>query len=140
MLITPIMQICLCITKLYHNFFTYYINLVNIFQKKLRSLYPNFFPPIFLPAEILRLFSPYPARSIQRKSTSPAIVTRKIKKSTYTHLFFRLAKRKDCGVPSPSTKNLLEGAGLGEKKITVPGRSTVCILECQQGQCLGLVS
>ncbi|XP_013855930.1 uncharacterized protein LOC106511731, partial [Austrofundulus limnaeus] len=73
-------------------------------------------------AEVLRLFSPYPARGVQRRTTPPAISSKKIKKSTYTHLFFCLAKRKRCDVPSPSMKRALEKAGLGERKITFPDR------------------
>ncbi|MEQ2309522.1 hypothetical protein AMECASPLE_039636, partial [Ameca splendens] len=71
-------------------------------------------------AEVLRLFGPYPARGVQRKSTSLATMTKKCKKTTYTHAFFCLAKRKDSDIPTPAAKRTLERAGLGERKITFP--------------------
>ncbi|MEQ2300489.1 hypothetical protein AMECASPLE_026013 [Ameca splendens] len=74
------------------------------------------------PAEVLRLFSPYPARGVQRKSTSPATMTKKCKKTTYTHAFICLAKRKDSDIPTPAAKRTLEMAGLGESKITFPDK------------------
>jgi len=90
----------------------------------------NYTLSIFLPAEVLMLFSPYPARGVQRKSTSPATMTKKLKKTTCTHVFFCLAKRKNSDVPTPAAKRALERAGLVERKITFPGRSTsmYCII------------
>ncbi|XP_023811216.1 uncharacterized protein LOC110014692 isoform X2 [Oryzias latipes] len=73
-------------------------------------------------AEVLRLFSPYPPRGVPRRSIPPAN-TKKPKKTTYTHIFFCLAKRKDCNIPNPKMKKLLQQAGLGERRITFPDRS-----------------
>ncbi|MEQ2223427.1 hypothetical protein ILYODFUR_036672 [Ilyodon furcidens] len=49
-------------------------------------------------------------------------MTKTCKKTTYTHAFFCLAKRKDSDIPTPAAKTTLERAGLGERKITFPDK------------------
>ncbi|KAI7797474.1 hypothetical protein IRJ41_010418 [Triplophysa rosa] len=75
-------------------------------------------------AEVLRLFAPY-SNSRGRVPKRPSTAGPSAKKSksvSYTHRFFCLSKRKECEVPSPSVKNKLERAGIGEKRITIPDK------------------
>lgn len=79
----------------------------------------------FIAAEVLRLFAPY-SNSRGRMPKRPNTAGPSAKKSksvSYTHRFFCLSKRKECEVPSPSVKNKLERSGIGEKRITFPGKS-----------------
>ncbi|RXN16694.1 hypothetical protein ROHU_008251 [Labeo rohita] len=75
-------------------------------------------------AEVLRLFAPYsnPRSRVPRRPSTAGPSAKKSKSVSYTHHFFCLSKRKECEVPSPSVKNKLERAGIGEKRITIPDK------------------
>ncbi|XP_065109922.1 uncharacterized protein [Paramisgurnus dabryanus] len=74
-------------------------------------------------AEVLRLFAPYSSRSrVARRPSIAGPSAKKPKSVSYTHRFFCLSKRKEFEVPTPSVKNKLEKAGLGERRITFPDK------------------
>ena len=74
----------------------------------------------FIAGEVVRMFRPYQAPH-QRRPHPPR---RTPKTQSFTHRFFCLTGRRQEEVPNPSERFLLERAGLREKKITFPGKST----------------
>ena len=73
----------------------------------------------FIAGEVVRMFRPYQAPH-QRRAQPPRRTPRK----TFTHRFFCLTGRGQEEIPNPAERFQSERAGLGEKKITFPGKST----------------